>query len=113
VALVGDNVNFTCKAIGKPPPDTYSWYKNGKEMTSTGSNTNTLIIQSVTTNDSASYMCLAQSDFSVAYSNPATLLVRDDGESFCNSTPISHLKSLPKDCPQDGETPYHYDVKKC
>ncbi|CAH1787894.1 unnamed protein product, partial [Owenia fusiformis] len=37
----------------------------------------------------------------------------DDGESFCNSTPISHLKSFPKDCPQDGETPYHYDVKKC
>ncbi|CAH1787900.1 unnamed protein product, partial [Owenia fusiformis] len=37
----------------------------------------------------------------------------DDGERFCNSTPILHLKSLPKDCPQDGETPYHYDVKKC
>ncbi|CAH1787891.1 unnamed protein product, partial [Owenia fusiformis] len=37
----------------------------------------------------------------------------DDGDSFCDPIPISHLKPLPKNCPQNGETPYHYDVKKC
>ncbi|CAH1782019.1 unnamed protein product, partial [Owenia fusiformis] len=33
VALTGDFVNFTCRAIGKPPPDVYQWFKNGELIT--------------------------------------------------------------------------------
>ncbi|CAH1782018.1 unnamed protein product, partial [Owenia fusiformis] len=37
----------------------------------------------------------------------------DDGRSFCDSSPLSHLKVLPKDCPQTGENPLLYEVGRC
>ncbi|CAH1794953.1 unnamed protein product [Owenia fusiformis] len=112
-ALVGDTVNLTCRAVGKPRPDTYQWFKNGKllqDQEQTGQN---LVIVETTLENKGSYYCKASSEYGSAKSNAATLDVKEDSESFCDSQPVSFLKALPKDCPQSGESPLVYDVGRC
>ncbi|CAH1782368.1 unnamed protein product [Owenia fusiformis] len=114
VALTGDSVDFTCRAIGKPPPNVYQWFKNGKQITTNSStNLNRLTLDSVSADEKGSYYCKASSDYSSAISNIASLDVKDDGGSFCETSPSQQFKRLPKDCPQSGENPLMYEVGRC
>ncbi|CAH1782020.1 unnamed protein product [Owenia fusiformis] len=115
VALIGDSVNFTCRAIGKPPPDVYQWFRNGKLITTNplGLTNSRLMLNSVSDGDKGSYYCEASSDYGSAISNIASLDVKDDGGSFCDTSPLSHPKALPKDCPQTGDNPLQYEVGRC
>ncbi|CAH1782024.1 unnamed protein product [Owenia fusiformis] len=114
VALTGDSVNFTCRGIGKPAPDVYQWFKNGKLLTiNPSSNDIRLTLTGVNDSDKGLYYCKASSDYSSAISNIASLDVKDDGERFCDTSPLSHLKTLPKDCPQTSENPLLYEVGRC
>ncbi|CAH1793336.1 unnamed protein product, partial [Owenia fusiformis] len=114
VALVGDNRTLSCLASGKPQPNKYEWFKNGIPLDPQvyTANANVLHLQDVVKQDGGMYSCMATSDYGVALSKSALLIVRDSGDDFCETTPKDYMKALPKDCPQSGSV-FHYNVRRC
>ena len=76
----GENVTFTCNAVGNPAP-TFSWTKDGSVVNTTSritfnENNKTLTITNVIRGDSGEYICVATNNVNRVESNPSTLNVQ-------------------------------------
>ena len=76
----GENVTFTCNAVGNPAP-TFSWTRDGSVVNTTSritfnENHKTLTITNVVRGDSGEYICVATNNVNVVESNPSTLNVQ-------------------------------------
>lgn len=69
---IGQTLELSCKATGDPAPS-YRWRKNGVLLP--GSNTETLRIDKVTTNDSGNYTCEVYNHIKVEPSTPSYIIV--------------------------------------
>ena len=80
--LAGSTVELSVTATGSPAP-TYQWFQNNKvllDLTNriSGSTSNVLTINLVTTNDAGTYSVLVSNDHSSTNSKPAILTVTPD-----------------------------------
>ncbi|MDP3071866.1 MAG: immunoglobulin domain-containing protein [Opitutaceae bacterium] len=73
-ALTGGSVSFGVAASGVPTP-TYQWKKNGSNLT--GATASTLVLTSLTPNDSASYTVIVSNVAGSVTSSSAVLTVND------------------------------------
>ena len=76
----GENVTFTCNAVGNPAP-TFSWTRDGSVVNTTSritfnENNKTLTITNVIRGDSGEYICVATNNVNTVESNPSTLNVQ-------------------------------------
>ena len=76
----GENVTFTCNAVGNPTP-TFSWTRDGSVVNTTSritfnENNKTLTITNVIRGDSGEYICVATNNVNTVQSNPSTLNVQ-------------------------------------
>ena len=76
----GENVTFTCNAVGNPAP-TFSWTRDGSVVNTTSritfnENNKTLTITNVIRGDSGEYICVATNNVNTVQSNPSTLNVQ-------------------------------------
>ena len=76
----GENVTFTCNAVGNPAP-TFSWTRDGSVVNTTSritfnENNKTLTITNVIRGDSGEYICVATNNVNAVESNPSTLNVQ-------------------------------------
>ena len=76
----GENVTFTCNAVGNPAP-TFSWTRDGSVVNTTSritfnENNKTLTITNVIRGDSGEYICVATNNVDTVQSNPSTLNVQ-------------------------------------
>ena len=76
----GENVNFTCNAVGNPAP-TFPWTRDGSVVITTSrivfnENNKTLTITNVIRGDNGEYICVATNNVNTVQSNPSTLNVQ-------------------------------------
>ena len=76
----GENVTFTCNAVGNPAP-TFSWTKDGSVVNTTSritfnENNKALTITNVIRGDSGEYICVATNNVKTVQSNSSTLNVQ-------------------------------------
>ena len=76
----GENVNFTCNAVGNPAP-TFPWTRDGSVVITTSrivfnENNKTLTITNVIRGDNGEYICVATNNVNTVESNPSTLNVQ-------------------------------------
>ncbi|MBL9190565.1 MAG: immunoglobulin domain-containing protein [Opitutaceae bacterium] len=87
-ALTGGSVSFGISASGVPTP-TYQWQKNGNSLS--GATGSTLVLTSLTPNDSASYTVIVSNSAGSVTSSPALLTVNDPTPSTpppVNAAPV-------------------------
>uniref|UniRef100_A0A8C9VGQ1 Ig-like domain-containing protein n=1 Tax=Scleropages formosus TaxID=113540 RepID=A0A8C9VGQ1_SCLFO len=58
--LEGSSVTLTCNSKANPPVDTYTWFKNGAEISQSGSQKNYYTITNIRSEDSGKYRCVAR-----------------------------------------------------
>ncbi|CAH1800911.1 unnamed protein product, partial [Owenia fusiformis] len=75
-AVIGDSIHFKCRAIGKPRPETYQWYKNGKILPDSKHTSQNLLIENVKIEDKGTFHCKASSKYGSTASDPADLDVK-------------------------------------
>ncbi|XP_060595014.1 cartilage intermediate layer protein 1-like [Ruditapes philippinarum] len=112
--LKGEDATLCCQAKANPPIDYYEWFKDGQILDeSLYQEGNTLRLTSLTTSDSGSYQCRANSAAGAIMSPVATMSIKEGSDEFCSDALQQKTIALPDDCIQSRTNTATYEVGEC
>ncbi|XP_060556147.1 cartilage intermediate layer protein 1-like [Ruditapes philippinarum] len=112
--LKGEDATLCCQAIANPPIDYYEWFKDGQILNeSLNQEGNKLSLTSLTTFDSGSYQCRANSAAGAIMSPVATMNIKEGSDEFCSDALQQKTIALPDDCIQSRTNTATYEVGEC
>ncbi|XP_060561874.1 cartilage intermediate layer protein 1-like [Ruditapes philippinarum] len=112
--LVGEDVTLCCDAVASPPINYYEWMKDGLIIEETlYAEGNQLKLFSLSTTDSGSYKCRANTNAGAIMSPTATLNVKEISNDFCIDALQQKTIALPDDCVQPRTNTATYNVGEC